>query len=111
MDGSFKNFFSNRVAPADGFVVAYTVGADQEAVLKCIDIANLNNVEAFMSVYLDRNSSGAVPANVLIPMAKVPPAGSYQWSGTQVLEPGDVIYVAATTAAATVHICGFVQEL
>jgi hypothetical protein len=74
--------------------------------LKSMDIANNAAVAAQVSVYLVPSGDAASADNLLVPEVAIPAHGIFQWTGTQVLDPGATIQASASIAGVTLTASG-----
>jgi hypothetical protein len=71
----------------------YTVPNLMVTYLKDIDIPNTTGAAILVTVYIGNGSTGA---NVLIPNVTIPANSIFQWTGTQILNTGDMIQAVAS---------------
>jgi hypothetical protein len=82
-----------QVALATTITVIYQVPLLTLAYLKDLDIPNGSAAPILVTVYI---GNGATPANVLIPNVTIPAFSIFQWTGTQILNAGDMIQAVAS---------------
>lgn len=95
----YQNTVPNQLGQAavgTSVSVLYTVPPLTRTYLKDIDIANSTAGVLAVSVYLVPAGGTPGVGTTLIPGSAVPPNGLLQWSGTQVLLPGQTIQAAAS---------------
>ena len=74
-------------------VTVYTVPGSTIAVIKSLDIANLQNTPTGVFIHLVPNGGSAGIDNALMYGLQVPAFGMASWTGAQILDtPGDFIY-------------------
>lgn len=73
--------------------IVYTVPAKMAAYLKDIDIPNTTGGAITVTVYIGNDSASV---NILIPGVSIPANSIFQWTGTQILNAGDVISAVAS---------------
>jgi hypothetical protein len=83
--------------------LVYQVPALTMAYLKDIDIPNMAAAGISVTVYI---GNGSTPANVLIPNVTVPPNSLFQWTGTQILNSGDMIQAVASALGCNIIASG-----
>lgn len=86
--------------------LVYTAPTGITTLLKCLDLTNTAATALTVSVYLVPSGGTASTANVLCYSVLVPPAGQYQWTGTQILEPGGFIQAIASASGITINAAG-----
>ena len=87
-----------RTAIPTSTTVVYTVPVLTRTMVKDIDICNTSTSGITVAVYL-----GSV---MLVPSVTIKRNGYYQWTGSQMLDPGETISAVADIAGATLHISG-----
>lgn len=83
-----------------------TVPALTRDITKCIDIVNTTAAALTVFVYLVPSGGTAGTSNALLYGATVPANGNMQWTGTQILNPGDLIQASASGAGITINVSG-----
>jgi hypothetical protein len=78
--------------------VLYSAPASTRVMLKDIDICNTTAASLYVTVLLGTKT--------LIPTVTVVRNGYYQWTGAQILNPGDTISAYASAAGAVIHASG-----
>ena len=76
----------------------YTSPSLTRTMVKDIDICNGTTGSIIVAVYLD--------SVMLVPSVTIKRNGYYQWTGVQVLAPGEIISAVANATGATIHISG-----
>jgi hypothetical protein len=82
-----------QLAIGTTLTLGYTVPNLTLAYLKDIDIPNTTGAAILVTVYI---GNGAVSSNVLIPSVTIPAFSIFQWTGTQILNAGDMIQAVAS---------------
>ena len=106
---AFQNIVGNRLAQAEtttSYVTIYTTPSLTRTYVKNIDICNTTggSLTFFISLVPKGDTAGA--ANALFFGNTLAANATYQWRGTQILTPGDLISVKASGAGVTVTISG-----
>lgn len=84
----------------------YTVPGSTSTMVKDIDLANTTAASITVTLYLVPSAGTPGAGNVLLPSIPVPANGIQQWSGTQVLNAGDMIQATASAVGVTANISG-----
>jgi hypothetical protein len=82
-----------QLAIGTTLTLGYTVQSLAAAYLKDIDIPNTTGAPISVTVYI---GNGATGSNVLIPNVTIPANSIFQWTGTQILNAGDMIQAVAS---------------
>lgn len=92
-------------------VAVYTCPTGFVATIKDFDVCNTGaSIRGFYANIVA--SGGSVAAsNALCSNLKIPPYCNAQWTGTQVLEAGDALYVKGSAADLTITVSGVEREL
>jgi hypothetical protein len=81
----------------------YTVPLLTAAYLKDIDIPNTTAAAISVTVYIGNSTT---QANILIPNVTIPANSIFQWTGTQILNAGDVIVAIASAFGCNAIVSG-----
>jgi hypothetical protein len=92
-----------QAALATTLTLIYQVPALTLAYLKDIDIPNGSSGSIQVTVYI---GNGATPSNVLIPNVTIPANSIFQWTGTQILNAGDMIQAVASALGCNIIASG-----
>lgn len=85
----------------------YTVPALTRAILKTMDITNTSTTtDLDVTVYLVPSGGSPGTANTLISSFTISANGVLQWSGAQVLNPGDTIQTMGSASGLTFNASG-----
>ena len=106
---AFQNVVGNRLAQAaltTSYVTIYTTPILTRTFVKNIDVVNTTGggLTFFISLVPKGGTAGA--DNALFLGKSIAANETYQWTGTQILTPGDLISVKASGAGVTVTISG-----
>lgn len=106
---AFQNIVGNRLAQAaltTSYVTVYTTPLLTRTYVKNIDI--VNTTASALSFYISLVPSGgtAGSGNALFYNAPINGRTTVQWTGSEILTPGDLISVKASAAGVTVTITG-----
>jgi hypothetical protein len=106
---AFQNIIGNRLAQAaltTSYVTVYTTPLLTRTYVKNIDICN--TTAGALSLYISLVPSGntAGTANALFYNTSIPANTTVQWTGSEILTPGDLISVKASAVGITVTITG-----
>jgi hypothetical protein len=74
--------------------------------VKDIDISNTSATATTVSVYLVPLGSSAAASNALFYSVSLPGYSTLQWTGAQILNPGDSIQASAANSSCTISISG-----
>ena len=106
---AFQNVVGNRLAQAEtttSYVTIYTTPSLTRTYVKNIDICNTTGGSLTFFISLVPKGATAGAANALFFGSTLTANETYQWRGTQILTPGDLISVKASGAGVTVTISG-----
>jgi hypothetical protein len=95
---NYQNTIPNQLAQGaigTGLSTLYTTPAGTRTYVKDIDVSNAAAVAVSLWIYLVAAGGTAGAGNILVPGILVPASGMFQWSGTQVLLPGQTIQALA----------------
>jgi hypothetical protein len=106
---AFQNIIGNRLAQAaltTAYATVYTTPLLTRTYVKDIDVCNTTS--GALTVYISLVPSGgtAGTANAILYNVSVPAYTVVQWTGSQILTPGDLISVKASGTGLTVTITG-----
>ena len=106
---AFQNIVGNRLAQAaltTSYVTVYTTPLLTRTYVKNIDI--VNTTASALSFYISLVPSGgtAGAGNARFYNAPINGRTTVQWTGSEILTPGDLISVKASAAGVTVTITG-----
>ncbi len=106
---AFQNIIGNRLAQAaltTSYVTVYTTPLLTRTYVKNIDICN--TTAGSLNIYISLVPSGgtAGTSNALFYNTPVPAYTTVQWTGSEILTPGDLISVKASGTGVTVTITG-----
>ena len=110
---AYQNVVGNRLAQAEGttsYVTIYTVPLATRTYVKTIDICNTNTGSAKFYIHLIpkpvTGSPTASVANALFYNAPINGTTTVQWTGSEILTPGDIIQIKASTSGIAITITG-----
>ena len=110
---AYQNVVGNRLAQAEGttsYVTIYTVPLATRTYVKNIDICNTNGSTARFYIHLIPKPTTGVPtadvSNALFYNAPINGNTTVQWTGSDILTPGDIIQIKASTSGIAVTITG-----
>jgi len=106
---AFQNVVGNRLAQAaltTSYVTIYTTPILTRTFVKNIDLVNTTSGSLTFFISLVPKGTAAGAANALFFGSTISANSTYQWTGTQILTPGDLISVKASGAGVTVTISG-----
>ena len=106
---AFQNVIGNRLAQAElttSYVTVYTTPLLTRTYVKNIDICNTTSGTLNFYVSLVPNGNTASTANALFYNTAIPAYTTMQWTGSEILTPGDLISVKASAVGITVTITG-----
>lgn len=110
---AYQNVIGNRLAQAEGttsYVTIYTVPLLTRTYVKNIDICNTTSGLLRFYVHLIPKPTTGVPtagtSNALFYNAPINGNTTVQWTGSEILTPGDVIQIKASAAGIAVTITG-----
>lgn len=106
---AYQNVVGNRLAQAElgtSYATIYTAPVDTRTYIKNIDICNTNAGSArfYISFVLKNGTPGT--ANAIFYNAPINGNTTVQWTGSDILTPGDFVSVKASTTGVTVTITG-----
>ena len=106
---AYQNVVGNRLAQAamtTSYVTIYTTPLLTRTYVKNIDIVNTTSgaLNFYISLVPSGDTAGA--ANALFYNAPINGKTTVQWTGAEILTPGDLISVKASGAGVTVTITG-----
>ena len=110
---AYQNVVGNRLAQAEGttsYVTIYTVPLATRTYVKNIDICNTNGSTARFYIHLIPKPTTGAPtadvANALFYNAPINGNTTVQWTGSEILTPGDIIQIKASTSGIAITITG-----
>jgi hypothetical protein len=92
-----------QVAIGTTNTLIYTVPPLTAAYLKDIDIPNTTAAAIVVTVYV---GNGISTPNILIPGVTIPANSIFQWTGTQILNAGDVMVAVASALGCNAIVSG-----
>ena len=96
-----------QVAIATGAgTLVYTTPTGITTLVKCMDLAHTGSGTIKVDIHLVPLGGTATAANCLIHAVPVVSSTPYQWTGTQVLDPGGFIQAIADGAGCTINAAG-----
>lgn len=95
-----------QAAVTTSYATLYTVGASKRALLKTIDVCNTTASDILIYLHLVPSGGSAGTTNALFYMATIAAYGNLQYTGCQVMNPGDFISVKASLAGCTITASG-----
>lgn len=106
---AYQNIVGNRLAQAEAttsYATVYTVPLLTRTYVKTIDVVNTTASALSFYISLVPNGDAASSANALFYNAPINGRTTVQWTGSQILTPGDLISIKASAAGVTVTITG-----
>ena len=102
-----KKLGQGAVTTGAGLLVYTTPSGGVMSIVKCLDVCNTNaSAVVTVSLYLVPLAGTAATSNALFAGVVIPAGGSYQWTGTQVLESGGFIQVIGSATGGTINAAG-----
>lgn len=95
-----------QAAATTSYVLLYKTPANTRTIVKSFDICNTTGTQTTFYISLVPAGGTAGTSNALFYNAKIPGYSTVQWCGTQVLNPGDMIYIKATALGCTISATG-----
>ena len=86
--------------------LVYTAATGITTIVKCFDVCNTTASVITVSIHLVVSAGSASTANALVYAVSVPGSGTFQWTGTQVLDAGGFIQAIAASAGLTINAAG-----
>ena len=106
---AYQNIVGNRLAQVElttSYVTIYTVPQLTRTYVKDIDICNTNGSTARFYIHLVPQGKTASVGNALFYSAPINGNTTVQWTGSEILTPGDLIQVKGSTSGISVTITG-----
>lgn len=110
---AYQNIVGNRLAQAEAttsYVTIYTVPLATRTYIKDIDICNTNTGSAKFYIHLIPKPTTGTPtadvSNALFYNAPINGNTTVQWTGSDILTPGDIIQIKASTSGIAITITG-----
>ena len=106
---AYQNIIGNRLAQVElttSYVTIYTVPSLTRTYVKDIDICNTNSGAARFYIHLVPKDNTASVGNALFYNAPINGNTTVQWTGSEILTPGDLIQVKGSTTGISVTITG-----
>ena len=106
---NYQNVTPKRLGQAaitTSYATAYTVVAGMRSYLKQLDICNTTASSINVYVHIVPESGSATTSNALFYATVVPGASLLQWTGVQILMPGDTLQFKGSAAGLTVTVSG-----
>lgn len=106
---AYQNIVGNRLAQAElttSYAPIYTAPAETRTYIKNIDISNTtgSQIRFFISFVLKNGTAGT--ANSIFYNVPINAYSTVQWTGSDILTPGDFISAKASAAGVTVTVTG-----
>jgi len=95
-----------QIAMTTATAVAYTVPSNTRTMVKNFDMCNTNNTLQTFSIYLVPAGQSPSTSNALFYNNNINGYSSIQWSGVEILNQGDMIYVQGSSSGITIYISG-----
>lgn len=95
---NYQNTVPNQLAQAAvgvSVVPLYTVPPTTRTYLKNIDVSNASSAAIVLWIYLVPSGGAPGVGNILVPGVQLPANGMLQWSGSQLLLPGQSLQASA----------------
>jgi hypothetical protein len=106
---AYQNVVGNRLAQAEtttGYVTIYTTPLLTRTYVKNIDICNTTSGSLRFYVHLIPAGGTAGSGNALFFNAPIAGNTTVQWTGSEILTPGDLIQIKGSAAGISVTITG-----
>ena len=106
---AFQNIVGNRLAQAEtttSYVTVYTTPSLTRTYVKNIDICNTTSGTLRFYVHLIPKDDTAGAGNALFYNAPINANTTVQWTGSEILTPGDLIQIKGSAAGISVTITG-----
>lgn len=106
---AFQNVIGNRLAQAQtttSYVTIYTTPLATRTYVKNIDICNTTSGSLRFYVHLIPKDDTAGAGNALFYNAPINANTTVQWTGSEILTPGDLIQIKGSAAGISVTITG-----
>jgi hypothetical protein len=106
---AFQNIVGNRLAQAEtttSYVTIYTTPSLTRTYVKNIDICNTTSGTLRFYVHLIPKDGTAGAGNALFYNAPINANTTVQWTGSEILTPGDLIQIKGSAAGISVTITG-----
>ena len=106
---AYQNVVGNRLAQAEGttsYVTVYTTPLLTRTYVKDIEICNTNGSTARFWVHLVPKGDTASVGNAVFYNAPINGVSTVQWTGSQILTPGDTVQIKANTAGISFSVTG-----
>lgn len=106
---AFQNIVGNRLAQAEttaSYVTVYTTPLATRTYVKNIDICNTTAGVLRFYVHLIPKGATASTANALFYNAPINANTTVQWTGSEILTPGDLIQIKGSAAGISITITG-----
>jgi hypothetical protein len=106
---AFQNIVGNRLAQAEtttAYVTIYTTPSLTRTYVKNIDICNTTSGTLRFYVHLIPKDGTAGVSNALFYNAPINANTTVQWTGSEILTPGDLIQIKGSAAGISVTITG-----
>jgi len=106
---AFQNVIGNRLAQAQtttSYVTIYTTPLATRTYVKNIDICNTTSGTLRFYVHLIPKDDTASASNALFYNAPINANTTVQWTGSEILTPGDLIQIKGSAAGISITITG-----
>lgn len=106
---AYQNIIATKLGQQEAttsYVLLYKTPANARTIVKSFDICNTNSSNAKFYISLVPAGATAGTDNAIFYNTNIPGYSTVQWCGTQVLNPGDMIYIKASTTGCTISATG-----
>lgn len=106
---NYQNITPTRLGQAaitTSYATAYTVVANMRSYLKQLDICNTTASAINVYAHIVPIGASATTSNALFYATVVPGSSLLQWTGVQILMPGDTLQFKGSAAGLTVTVSG-----
>jgi hypothetical protein len=106
---AFQNIIGNRLAQAEAtttYATIYTTPAATRTYIKNIDICNTTSGTLRFYIHLIPKGDTAGVSNALFYNAPINANTTVQWTGSDILTPGDLVQIKGSAAGIAVTITG-----
>lgn len=94
------------LATSPSLTTVYTTPALTRAIVKCIEVCNTTSGALTLNIYLVESGGTAGASNQLISALSIAANSTFQWTGTQVLNTGDLIQANGSGSGLTINASG-----
>jgi hypothetical protein len=106
---AYQNVVGNRLAQAEttaSYVTVYTTPLATRTYVKTIDICNTTSGSLRFYIHLIPKGSTASVSNALFYNAPINGTTTVQWTGSEILTPGDLIQIKGSATGIAITITG-----